>query len=101
LQTVPNASLFAGAATRPIPPDSTCSQLFTIAQRSPISQQDRHQNRLEAPPENVSWALAFTADDCLDIGGDLGSPGSEDYFDQAPFASYGKIVTTNITYSKK
>jgi hypothetical protein len=36
IATVPNASLFASATTRLIPTDSTCGQLFTIAQRSPI-----------------------------------------------------------------
>jgi hypothetical protein len=36
IATVPNASLFASATTRLIPTDSTCGQLFTIAQRSLI-----------------------------------------------------------------
>jgi arylsulfatase len=49
----------------------------------------------------ITAALAFTANDCLDIGSDLGSPVSEDYFDQAPFAFNGKIITTKITYPKK
>jgi arylsulfatase A-like enzyme len=49
----------------------------------------------------ITAALAFTANDCLDIGSDLGSPVSVDYFDQAPFAFNGKIVTTRITYPKK
>ena len=34
-------------------------------------------------------------------GSDLGSPVSLDYFDQAPFAFNGKIVTTRIAYLKK
>lgn len=29
--------------------------------------------------------IIFTANDCLDIGNDLGSPLSLDYFDTAPF----------------
>jgi arylsulfatase len=49
----------------------------------------------------ITAALAFTANDCLDIGSDLGSPVSLDYFDQAPFAFNGKIVTTKVTYPKK
>jgi arylsulfatase A-like enzyme len=49
----------------------------------------------------ITAALAFTANDCLDIGSDLGSPVSEEYFDQAPFAFNGKIITTKITYPKK
>jgi arylsulfatase len=49
----------------------------------------------------ITAALAFTANDCLDIGSDLGSPVSIDYFDQAPFAFNGKIVTTKIMYPKK
>jgi hypothetical protein len=43
----------------------------------------------------------FTSNDCLDIGSDLGSPVSLDYFDQAPFAFNGTIGTTRITYPKK
>jgi arylsulfatase len=49
----------------------------------------------------VTAALGFTANDCLDIGSDLGSPVSLDYFDQAPFAFNGKIITTKIAYPKK
>ena len=49
----------------------------------------------------ISVTLAFTANDCLDIGSDLGSPVSLDYFDQAPFPFNGKIVTTKIAYLKK
>jgi arylsulfatase A-like enzyme len=49
----------------------------------------------------ITAVLGFTANDCLDIGSDLGSPVSLDYFDQAPFAFSGKIVMTRITYPKK
>jgi arylsulfatase len=49
----------------------------------------------------ITAALGFTANDCLDIGSDLGSPVSLDYFDQAPFAFNGKIITTKIAYPKK
>jgi hypothetical protein len=34
---------------------------------------------------------AFTASETLDVGVDLGSPVSLDYFDRAPFAFNGKI----------
>jgi hypothetical protein len=49
---------------------------------------------------NLEAAITVTANDCLDIGSDLGSPVSLDYFDQAPFAFNGKIVTTRISYPK-
>ena len=39
----------------------------------------------------VSAPLLFTANDCLDIGTDLGSPVSVDYYDKAPFKFNGKI----------
>ena len=39
----------------------------------------------------VSAPLLFTANDCLDIGIDLGSPVSLDYYDNAPFKFNGKI----------
>ena len=37
----------------------------------------------------------------FDIGTDLDSPVSLDYFDQAPFAFNGTIGTTKIDYLKK
>ncbi len=49
----------------------------------------------------ITAPLSFTAQDCLDIGSDLGSPVSLDYFDQAPFEYNGAIRTTNITYPPK
>jgi arylsulfatase len=48
----------------------------------------------------ISAPMAFTANDCLDIGSDLGSPVSLDYFDKAPFAFNGKIISTKVTYLK-
>lgn len=45
--------------------------------------------------------LGFTANDCLDIGSDLGSPVALDYFDAAPFKFNGAIGTTKITYPTK
>ena len=44
--------------------------------------------------------MAFTANDCLDFGSDLGSPVSLDYFDQAPFKFNGTLGTSRITYVK-
>jgi arylsulfatase len=44
--------------------------------------------------------LLFTANDCLDIGTDLGSPVSLAYFDQAPFAFTGSIHTVGMKYLK-
>jgi arylsulfatase A-like enzyme len=43
----------------------------------------------------------FTSNDCFDLGSDLGSPVSLDYFDKAPFAFNGTIGTTKVTYLKK
>jgi hypothetical protein len=46
----------------------------------------------------VSAPLMFTANDCLDIGTDLGSPVSVDYYDQAPFPFTGKIDRVHVEY---
>jgi arylsulfatase len=46
----------------------------------------------------VSAPLLFTANDCLDIGKDLGSPVSLDYFDKAPFAFNGTIEQVHVRY---
>lgn len=46
----------------------------------------------------VSAPLLFTANDCLDIGTDLGSPVWLDYFDKAPFAFNGKIAEVKVKY---
>ena len=48
----------------------------------------------------VSAPLLFTANDCLDIGADLGSPVSLDYYDKAPFKFDGKIETVHVQYTK-
>ena len=42
-------------------------------------------------------AGAFTASETLDVGVDLGSPVSLDYFDRRPFRFDGKIETVDIT----
>ncbi|MFV0573200.1 MAG: arylsulfatase [Xanthomarina gelatinilytica] len=52
-----------------------------------------------AVPTTVT--LGFTANDCLDFGSDLGSPVSEAYYDQAPFAFNGKINGVKIKYLDK
>ena len=46
----------------------------------------------------VSAPLLFTANDCLDIGTDLGSPVSPDYFENAPFKFNGKIEKVHVKY---
>ena len=46
----------------------------------------------------VTAPLLFTANDCLDIGTDLGSPVSLDYFDKAPFAFNGRIDEVKVKY---
>ena len=46
----------------------------------------------------ISAPLLFTANDCLDIGTDLGSPVSLDYFDKAPFKFNGKIEQVHVKY---
>jgi arylsulfatase len=42
--------------------------------------------------------LMFTANDCFDIGADLGSPVSLDYFDKKPFKFKGTIQKTKVKY---
>lgn len=49
----------------------------------------------------VTAAVIFTANDCLDLGSDLGSPVSNDYYDLAPYAFNGTIGVTKISYPKK
>ena len=46
----------------------------------------------------VSAPLLFTANDCLDIGTDLGSPVSLDYFEKAPFKFNGTIQQVHVKY---
>lgn len=48
----------------------------------------------------MSAPLLFTANDCLDIGTDLGSPVSVDYFDTPPFPFNGKIGNVHVKYTK-
>jgi len=48
----------------------------------------------------VSAPLGFTANDCFDLGSDLGSPVSIDYYDQAPFPFTGILGTTTVEYTK-
>jgi arylsulfatase len=49
----------------------------------------------------AAMSLHFTSNATFDIGSDLDSPVSLDYFDKAPFAFNGTIGTTKITYLKK
>jgi len=46
----------------------------------------------------VSAPLLFTANDCFDIGTDLGSPVSTEYFDKAPFKFNGNISQVQVKY---
>ncbi len=46
----------------------------------------------------VSAPLLFTANDCLDLGTDLGSPVSIDYHEAAPFAWTGTIHEVKVRY---
>ena len=48
----------------------------------------------------AAMSLHFTSNATFDIGSDLDSPVSLDYFDQAPFPFNGTIGTTKITYPK-
>lgn len=45
--------------------------------------------------------LAFTANDCFDIGHDSHSPVSEAYFDKKPYTFEGKVKITDIKYDDK
>jgi len=49
----------------------------------------------------AAMSLHFTSNATFDIGADLDSPVSLDYYDQAPFPFNGTIGTTKITYLKK
>ena len=49
----------------------------------------------------AAMSLHFTSNATFDIGTDLDSPVSLDYYDQAPFAFNGTIGTTKIAYLKK
>jgi arylsulfatase A-like enzyme len=49
----------------------------------------------------AAMSLHFTSNATFDIGSDLDSPVSLDYFDKAPFPFNGTIGTTTITYLKK
>lgn len=49
----------------------------------------------------VSAPVAFTANDCLDIGTDLGSPVSIEYYEDAPFKFNGKVDQMDVRYIKQ
>ena len=49
----------------------------------------------------AAMSLHFTSNATFDIGTDLDSPVSLDYFDLAPFAFNGTIGATTIKYLKK
>jgi arylsulfatase len=47
-------------------------------------------------PVKRTVAGAFSASETLDIGVDLGSPVSLDYFDRRPFPFNGRIEAVNV-----
>jgi arylsulfatase len=49
----------------------------------------------------AAMSLHFTSNATFDIGSDLDSPVSLDYFDKAPFAFNGTIGATKISYLRK
>jgi arylsulfatase len=49
----------------------------------------------------AAMSLHFTSNATFDIGSDLDSPVSLDYYDQAPFPFNGAIGTTKVAYLKK
>lgn len=91
-----------------------CSQQNLPAGKVKIDVETRYAEARPAGPLNVSLKvngalvangvvpisapLLFTANDCLDIGVDLGSPVSLHYFDKAPFAFSGKIAEVKVKY---
>ncbi|MBB6461769.1 arylsulfatase [Flammeovirga kamogawensis] len=48
----------------------------------------------------ITAPVGFTANDCLDLGTDLGSPVSTMYYDKAPYKFNGEIIKTKIYYTK-
>ena len=46
----------------------------------------------------VSAPLAFTANGCLNVGTNIGSPVSLDYYDRAPFTFNGVIDQVHVKY---
>ena len=48
----------------------------------------------------VTAPIGFTANDCFDLGCDLGSPVSPDYYDQAPFELQGTLGEVKVKYLK-
>jgi arylsulfatase len=46
----------------------------------------------------VSVPLAFTANGCFNVGTDIGSPVSPDYYDRAPFTFNGEIDQVRVKY---
>ena len=46
----------------------------------------------------LTVSLSFTATETFDVGRDLGSPVSLDYYDRAPFKFNGEINTVHVKY---
>ena len=80
----------------PFPPAPSASKA------GPTLQESIHKRRVEPDRLPAAMSLHFTGgNETFDIGTDLDSPVSLDYFDQAPFAFNGTIGTTTIKYLKK
>jgi len=47
----------------------------------------------------INAPVAFSANDCLDIGTCLGGPVALDYYDRAPFPFNGQIDNVNVRYT--
>jgi arylsulfatase len=64
--------------------------------KAKIEVETRYAVKKPAGPLDV--ILKVNGEDCLDIGTDLGSPVSLDYYDAAPFAFNGKIGQVQVNY---
>ncbi len=84
------------------PGEATIEVITKYAEKRPAGPLDIvikvNGNEVAAGRVPVSVPLGFTANDCLDIGMDLGSPVSIDYFDTAPFKFNGTIEEMRVNY---
>jgi len=96
-QTKAKEKLPVGKAKIEVETKTPCAAPWLACANHPQGQRQGSRHR-QVP---ITAPLAFTANDCLDLGSDLGSPVSLDYFDQAPFKFNGTISTTKIAYPKK
>ncbi len=73
----------------------------SASKAGPTLQESTHKRRVEPERLPPAMSLHFTSNATFDIGTDLKSTVSLDYFDQVPFAFNGTIGTTTIKYLKK